>query len=59
MQFFVCYDRYKNVTAILKPDPESTLQCASYEVRLDERPFSAKTMKFLRAVPAGPSKLHM
>ena len=41
---------YKNVTAILLPDPESTLQCASFKVYLVKTPFSVQTIKFLRTV---------
>ena len=40
----------KNVTAILKPDLESTLQCTSYGVHLGKRHFSAKTNELFRAV---------
>ena len=46
----MCFGRKNNVMAILKPDPESTLQCASFEVRLVKRPISVQTMKFLRTV---------
>ena len=49
MQFFGCYGRNKCYGS-LKPDPESTPQCASYEVWLAKRPFHVHIYDFFRAV---------